>query len=183
MPFVGWKFPQPSSLLHRLYNRRLPDLEVTTNTTITIRTVQDLETPAVMPREPRKIDSDEMALYQARYCDEYEETGTKLVVYPEDKAVKPIDKSTVHEDNWPMFVLKDTMPVGEGGKIVNILLAVRDEPNFKVTGRVIVDNDMKARRKQSNRFQCKQTPDIRSMHLPGQVIQEFERRFHPVEEA
>lgn len=183
MPFVGWKFPQPSFLLHRLYIRRLPDLEVTTNTTITIRTVQDLETSAAMPREPRKIDPDEMALYQARYCEEYEETETKLVVYPEDKVVKPIDKSTIHEDNWPMFVLKDTMPVGEGGKIVNIFLAVRDEPNFKVTGRVIVDNDMKARRKQSNPSQCKQTLDIRSVYLPGQAIQEPERRFDPVEEA
>ncbi len=62
------------------------------------------------------------------------------------------------------------MPVGEGGKIVNILLAVRDEPNFKVTGRVIVDNDMKSHCKQSNPLQCKQIVDIRSVHLQRQAI-------------
>jgi hypothetical protein len=169
MPFVGWKFPQPFFLLHRLYNRRPSDLEVTTNTTITIRTVypQDLDSSARMPREPRKIRPKQLAKDRADYCEEYEERETKMVVYPEDKVVKPIDKSTMHEDNWPMFVLKDTMPLGEGGKIANILLKGGDETNFKVTGRVIVDNDMKARRKHSNPFQCKQTLDIRSVYLPG----------------
>ena len=172
MPFVGWKFPQPSFLLHRLYNRRLPGPEVTTNTTITIKTVypEDLDSSARMPREPRKIRPKQLAKDRADYCEDYKETETKMVVYQEDKVVKPIDKTTIHEDNWPMFVLKDTVPVGEGGKITNILLAVRDEPNFKVTGRVIVDNDMKARRKHLNPFQCKQTLNIGSVYLPGEAI-------------
>jgi hypothetical protein len=38
--------------------------------------------------------------------------------------------STLWKDATKSIVLKGTMPVGEGGKIANILLAVRDEPNF-----------------------------------------------------
>lgn len=136
-----------------------------------------------MPRTVYKLDPAEKTQHQRRYFEDYEEIESKLIVHPEAKVLKHVDRVTIHEDEWPMFEFEDVMPIGPDGKIANLLFAIRDGHTYSVTGRVVVDPDLKSKCKIPIQSKRLQTPDSCSEHLQRKRLHPSESIVHYAKEA
>jgi hypothetical protein len=76
--------------------------------------------------------------------DESEDRERRRKYIPERAALKPVSK-TVDPDDWPCYVLEDTIIYANDGETIGNLLHAELEGSYVVRGRLVVDGEWRNR--------------------------------------